>query len=77
MRRWKREEEERLPEIVRRKLTNRDKLIASLRFHIGKQDKAIERYSVAVRAASMQNHKVSEILQMPSTNEVASSRKRA
>ena len=64
-RRWKREEKDRLPEIVRRKLSNRDKLITSLRSHIGKQDKVIERYSVAIRAASLHNHKVSEILQMP------------
>lgn len=70
-RRWKREEEKRLPEIVRRKLFNRDKLIVSLRSHIGKQDTVIERYSVAVRAASLHNHKVAEILQLPMINEAA------
>ena len=68
--RWKREDEERLPEIVRRKLNNRDKLIVSLRYHIKKQDEAIERYSVSVRAANAMNHRVSEILQIPLVNEV-------
>lgn len=70
MRRWRREEEERLPEIVRRKLFNRDKLITSLRSYIDKQDKAIERFSVVVRSASLHNQKVNEILQMATVSEM-------
>lgn len=77
LRRWRREEEERLPETVKRKLADRDKTIRSLRYHIEKQDGVIERFSVAVRAANMHCHKVSEILQMPLTNELAGRRKRA
>lgn len=74
-REWKRLEEKRLPETTRRKLADRDRVIRSLRYQGDRKDAVIERYSVAVRAASMHNHKVSEILQMPLTNEVAKKRK--
>lgn len=77
LRRWHREEEERLPETVKRKLADRDKMIRSQRYHLEKKDGVIERFSVATRAANMHCHKVSEILQMPLLNEVARRRKRA
>ena len=64
-REWRRLEEKRLPETVRRKLADRDRTNRSLRYQIDKQDEVIERFSVAVRAAAMHNHKVAEILQLP------------
>ena len=72
-REWLRLEEKRLPETVRRKIADRDRTNRSLRYRIDKQDEVIERFSVAVRAASFQNHKVAEILQLP--HEVARKRR--
>ncbi len=64
-REWRRLEEKRLPETVRRKLADRDRTIEAQHNHIEQQAKTIERFSVAVRAAAMHNHKVAEILQLP------------
>ncbi|HDY68508.1 MAG TPA: hypothetical protein ENH85_12030 [Candidatus Scalindua sp.] len=64
-REWRRLEEKRLPETVRRKLADRDRTNRSLRYQIDKQDEVIEWFSVTIRAAAMHNHKVAEILQLP------------
>ena len=72
---WRREEEERLPEIVRHKLNERDKVIRSLRYHNEQKDKWLAEYSVSIRAANQLNHKVSEILQLPMVNETLKKRR--
>ena len=74
-REWCRLEEKRLPETVQRKLADRDRTSNSLNNIIEQQAKIIETYSVTIRAASMHNHKVAEILQRPLTNEVARKRR--
>ncbi len=66
-REWRRLEEKRLPESVRRKLADRDRVIKTQQNHVEQLCNTIERFSVAVRAASLHNHKVAEILQMPLT----------
>ncbi len=76
-REWRRLEEKRLPESVRRKLADRDRAIKTQQNHVEQLCNTIERFSVAVRAASLHNHKVAEILQMPLANEVARRRRKA
>ena len=74
-REWRRLEEKRLPESVRRKLADRDRVIKTQQNYVEQLCKTIEVYSVAIRAAAMHNHKVAEILQMPLTNEVVRKRR--
>ena len=62
---WQRLEEKRLPEAVKSKLADRDRVIKGQQNHVKQLLKTIEVYSVAIRAAAIHNHKVAEILQLP------------